>query len=114
MTFLGTLPKPGRLATLGHECALTWGQDADGHEEHVLLFVKVQLLQANLEFHERLEQVHAVAGWEEKGPLAQPALEQVLPQLEGQVWSSAAPLSAQQRAGTVEGDFQYSLKHVGF
>lgn len=81
MTFLGTQPKPGRLATLGHECALTWGQDADGHEEHVLFFVKVQLLQANLEFHERLEQVHAVAGWEEKGPLAQPALEQDLPQL---------------------------------
>lgn len=89
-------PQPGRLVTLRDECPPTWGQDADGHEEHVLFFVKVQLLQANLEFDERLEQVHAVASWEEKRTFSA---------AEGHAWSSAAPLSAQQRAVTVEEDF---------
>lgn len=48
------------------EVEATWGQDADGHEQHVLLLVKVQLLQAHLEFHQWLQQVHAVAGWGER------------------------------------------------
>lgn len=39
----------------------TWGDDADGHEQDMLLLVQVQLLQPHLELDERLNQLQVVS-----------------------------------------------------
>lgn len=38
----------------------TWGEQADGHEQHVFLFVQVEFLQTNLELHQWLQQLQSV------------------------------------------------------
>lgn len=38
----------------------TWGEQADGHEQHMLLLVQVQFFQTNLELHQRLQQLQSV------------------------------------------------------
>lgn len=38
----------------------TWGEQADGHQQHVLLLVQVEFLQTDLEFHQRLQQLQSV------------------------------------------------------
>lgn len=40
----------------------TWGDNADGHEQDMLLLMQVQLLQPHLELDEGLNQVQAVSG----------------------------------------------------
>ncbi len=37
----------------------TWRQQADGHQQHMFLFMHVQLLQTHLKLHQRLQQLHS-------------------------------------------------------
>lgn len=46
----------------------TWGDDADGHEQNMLLLMQVQLLQSYLELDERLNQLQVVSSYERKWP----------------------------------------------
>ena len=39
----------------------TWRKQADGHQQHMFLLLQVQLLQAHLELHQRLQQLQSVA-----------------------------------------------------
>lgn len=54
----------------------TWGQQTDGHEQHVFLLVKVEVLQAHLELHQWLQQLQRVAGYggNPRGPFSFPLL----------------------------------------
>ncbi len=38
----------------------TWRQQTDGHQQHMFLFMHVQLLQTHLKLHQRLQQVQSV------------------------------------------------------
>lgn len=41
----------------------TWRQQADGHQQHMLLLSQVELLQADLELHQRLQQLQSVSSY---------------------------------------------------
>lgn len=59
------LHRESRKRTHKHKHS-TWGEQADGHEQHVFLLVQVEFLQTNLELHQRLQQLQSVTrcgGW---------------------------------------------------
>lgn len=57
----------------------TWGDNADGHEQDMLLLVQVQLLQPHLELDEGLNQLQAVSGYEKDGQMLWAELRSRLP-----------------------------------
>lgn len=44
----------------------TWRKQADSHQQHVFLLSQVELLQAHLELHQRLQQLQSVASYRER------------------------------------------------
>ena len=38
----------------------TWGEKADGHEQHMFLLMQVELFQTNLKLHQWLQQLQSV------------------------------------------------------
>lgn len=57
----------------------TWGDNADGHEQDMLLLVQVQLLQPYLELDEGLNQLQAVSGCKRDGQMLRVELGSRLP-----------------------------------
>lgn len=57
----------------------TWGDNADGHEQDMLLLVQVQLLQPYLELDEGLNQLQAVSGCKRDGQMLRAELGRHLP-----------------------------------
>lgn len=49
----------------------TWGDNADGHEQDMLLFMQIQLLQPHLELDEWLNQLQAVSSYKRERPDAE-------------------------------------------
>lgn len=47
----------------------TWRKQADGHQQHMFLLMQVELLQAHLELHQRLQQLQSVARYRHNTPL---------------------------------------------
>lgn len=48
----------------------TWGDNADGHEQDMFLFMQIQLLQPHLELDEGLDELQAVSGYKREWPAA--------------------------------------------
>ena len=46
----------------------TWGDNADGHEQDMFLFMQIQLLQPHLELDEGLDELQAVSGYKRERP----------------------------------------------